>query len=238
VKNLRDDQDELKKICQRFAGTTRPLTFLRECLSVKEFVLILDFIPDLGKQASLEGDGVNDTTFHEANSEREILIFFGDVENVIVPYSSPVLITNQKYSSLESFPSDFTSESESFGRKLKEIYVQNYSVTSTQESFMSSAMISSESYDMESESFADMESESFADMESESFANDSESSNEIIFETSNDKATLINKAFSEESLQVPPQVKQSKAFRKTQKILLVSALIFVVIAGIKFASSK
>lgn len=206
VKNLRDDQDELRKISQRFAGTTRPLTFLRENLSVKEFVQILDFIPELGKQMSMLGNEVGDAVFYPSTGEREILIFFGESENVIVPHTSSSL--NLEFSSLESFSSEFCSDSESFHDKLKQIYVNKYSMTSTQESLISS----SESYDIASEIY---------EKESESFDIESESSKKNI----NEKVPLIPKV----SFQKLPQVNSSKAFGKSQKILLISAIVVATI---------
>lgn len=64
---------ELKELCRRFAGTTRPLTNLREMLSVKEFVQLLDCFPDLRKSA-----GENELGDKPAAEGRNILIYFTD----------------------------------------------------------------------------------------------------------------------------------------------------------------
>lgn len=86
--------DELKELCRRFAGTTRPLTNLREMLSVKEFVQLLDCFPDLRKSA-----GENELGDKPANEGRNILIYFtSDVDSNDVTQNEP--------------PDNFTEDSE------------------------------------------------------------------------------------------------------------------------------
>lgn len=210
VKNLRDDQDELKKICGRFAGTTRPLSFLRANLNVKEFVQILDFIPDLRQQVSVVGKEHGDATFTEST---EILIFFGESENVFVPHVPSSLFTTN----LESLSSEFCSESESFHDKLKKIYVQKYSMMSTQDSLTSS----NESYDVISATSMEL-----LEMESESYDIECEFSNEII----DDKAPLVPEELPQEDCDSQCQIKPSKSFGKSQKILFLSAVVLATIA--------
>lgn len=57
AENLSAEEDELKKICQRFSGSTRSLTCLREKLSVKDFVKMLNSFPAFRK-SQLIGDAV------------------------------------------------------------------------------------------------------------------------------------------------------------------------------------
>lgn len=105
-KNLRDDQDELKKICQRFAGTTRPLTFLRKNLTVKEFVHVLDFFPELRIQVDVKD--FDDECSNVLSANHEVLIFFGESDNLMSRMSSSrsLWITNLDFSPSESSQDD------------------------------------------------------------------------------------------------------------------------------------
>jgi hypothetical protein len=86
MKNIEEDQEELRKIFQRFSGQIRSLTSLRENLSVREFARVLNFLPKLARQISC-GD-IRFTSRGLKKSERGILIFFRESKNVIGPRAS------------------------------------------------------------------------------------------------------------------------------------------------------
>lgn len=211
AKNLRDDQDELRKIFQRFRGTFRPLTYLRENLTVREFVQVVNFLPDLEKQISCGGFSSPD--FNSMKSEREILIFFGESENVITPHASS---KSSRISTLSS-PEKFLTKNESCDKE-KKILVSKYSLLSSRESLMSSR----KSYQLNAVKIS-------RDFEGIKI----ESSEEIILKVSHKKASLIPKMIAKK-FQDCPRLKPSKAFMKTRKMLLISAIIAATILVMKF----
>jgi hypothetical protein len=88
MKNIGEDQEELRKIFQRFSGQIHSLTSLRGNLSVREFARVLNFLPKLARQISCGDIGFTSRELKNKKSERGILIFFREGENVIGPRAS------------------------------------------------------------------------------------------------------------------------------------------------------
>lgn len=77
AKNLSDDQEELKNICQKYSGMTMPLTYMREKLRVKEFVQLLNCFPfSLKPQVSIQDIGEASAKSDEFVENHKILIYF------------------------------------------------------------------------------------------------------------------------------------------------------------------
>ena len=219
VKDLHDDQDELRKIFIRFSGSTRPLSFLRKNLSVKEFVKILNFFPDLGKQVSCGSGSFFNADIESTKSEREILIFFGESENVIATDTSSKkssLFSHQKhkFSSIESF----SSENESFFEVDANIS-EKYSSLSSDKSLISSM----EDY--------------FSEITDENQATSSEFElDESKSEMSDAKAPLIPETLPESSFQGHSKKKLSNVCKKSQTILLMSVIVVATFLVMRFIS--
>lgn len=115
MKNLTDEQDELKKICRRFSGSTRTLTHLREKMNVKDFVSLLNCFPGLEKssvESNLGGSDEQDFNY------RQILISFEDsveISSNQTSFSEYSLSSfkDGKFKLVESYL-ESVSESESF----------------------------------------------------------------------------------------------------------------------------
>lgn len=75
----------MKEFCQSCAGTTRPLSFLREKLKVQDYVQLLNCFPEIRRPLST--DVVEDAGLQEVDSH-DILIYFDDPENSVSSKSS------------------------------------------------------------------------------------------------------------------------------------------------------
>lgn len=113
-KNLENNQSNLKSICQSFAGTSQPLTFLREKLKVKDFVHLLNCFPKLKNACGDIADGGENSSHLDY---REIMIFFDDDGNPISPKISHESTRAKASSSSNDFSSQFCSENDSFSSK-------------------------------------------------------------------------------------------------------------------------
>lgn len=106
--NLNDDQQDVKLICRKFTGTTRSLSFLRENLTVKEFVQVLNCFPVLKTSLSeveTSGDETGETVF----DDREIWISFFDFKKQVE--SVPHLELSE---SSDDFASEFCLDNDYF----------------------------------------------------------------------------------------------------------------------------
>lgn len=206
-KNLKDDQDELKKICQRFAGTTRPLTYLRNNLTVKEFVHVLNFFPDLRVQVDVAA--VDDAALNELSGNNEVLIFFGesDLLKDRLSSSKSLWIKNVEFSPTESFSSIFDSESESLQGDKNEI---DSKIASTQESFKSST----------TNIFKELKNTA-----SQCIDVNEEPSIEVFKSIPNDKTALIS---PENAPSKPPRM-----IRKSHKVIFFTMLVVSTILALK-----
>lgn len=117
-KNLGDDQEELKKICQRFSGTTQSLTYLRKNLIVKEFVQLLNYFPEfLTSQVS---------NYKPIGEVREILIKFDacDDDNDFDSQESFTSLKSQSISTNES--SNVLLSDSSFSGSSSEEFIESF----------------------------------------------------------------------------------------------------------------
>lgn len=248
MENLSDEQDELKKICKRFSGSTTPLTQLREKLNVKNFVQLLNCFPDLQKSvAGCDAEFSGETILNM----HQILIHFDDCEN-LSPFraeeenSASSIKNDNKYyfplpeTSLESFlkSNSFSNHSDAcrstFSIKGQSGNIQKSTEIADEESNAS---------DSDTSSFSDRCDCCQSNCSIKGLCKDIQKSTEITDENNSGAETLTfqcqHRETLKESLQTKPEAPETPIFffKITTKLIVVTTVVIVsTLLAMKLAS--
>lgn len=208
---LEDDQKDLKRICKKFSGTKRSLSFLRQNLTVRDFVKFLNGFDQLGKVFPKNSDQ------EDSFDESQILIHFDDDEtsNSLKPSCDQSSCASSEISCNSSSLTSTNNSQSSFDNEDSES-LSNYENEDCEVEIQELGRISRFS----------IRNDSFTLLKHFKKRSEEISVNENDFESSR----LLDKDDDSASVKDPfENPKKRFNFTFTQKIVLVSMIVFVTL---------